>query len=110
MKCFGSDKPFLEISRMFVDGGEDKSVVVHRSPPVLDTLSPVFEIDWITMYKLCKSEEAFPLKFTVKNYKSNGNHTDYGEVECSVEEFSQNETKFQFKSATMSILNVQQKE
>mmetsp|Transcript_12908 Transcript_12908/g.17331 ORF Transcript_12908/g.17331 Transcript_12908/m.17331 type:complete len:597 (+) Transcript_12908:343-2133(+) len=74
--------PYFELHRLTIDRkGWD---LVHRSPPVRNTLDPVWAEAVIDLGTLCRGDMNLPLRIKVFDHEKNGKHVDMGEFQSSV--------------------------
>lgn len=58
--------------------------VVHRSETIKNSLNPKWKQESIDLRVLCKGDLDLPLRLSVFDYESSGEHVPMGEIETSV--------------------------
>ena len=90
--CFGSDAPYLliERSRQSASSDADPGVIdmvkVWKTHTAHDEIKPWWEPHQLFMTEFCNNNKMLPLRFTVYNYRNNGEHKMYGRVVTTTRE------------------------
>lgn len=80
---FGTSDPFFEVSAKISTAGGMTWQPVHRSKPIMNNLSPVWEPATIELARLGGDVNA-PILIEVWDYNRSGNHHPMGKFECTV--------------------------
>ena len=90
--CFGSDAPYLLIERSRQSASADADpnlldmVKVWKTHTAHDEPKPWWEPHQLFMTEFCNNNKMLPLRFTVYNYRNNGEHKMYGRVVTTTRE------------------------